>query len=142
MLKLRKSETAFTLLEIIVVIVIVGVLASQALPKMIKAIEMSRSTEAMNIILSIRKSIEQCHLMNNASSYVNCTEFDSELNIEDPSLTPGSHFNYQITAGSESYRIVATRNNINNGDGFSTVFVESNTSGIQKGGTGAYATIQ
>ena len=58
------NRKGFTLLELIIVIVIVGVLASLALPRLFSVIEGSRATEALSTIASIRSAMERCYLMN------------------------------------------------------------------------------
>ena len=61
-MKLR-NKSGFTLLEIIIVIIIVGVLASVALPRLFSTIEFSRSAEAINTLGVIRSSVLRCGLM-------------------------------------------------------------------------------
>ena len=46
-MNLNKNKSGFTLLEIIIVIIIIGILASLALPKFFKTVEYSRSMEAL-----------------------------------------------------------------------------------------------
>ena len=47
------NKKGFTLLEIIIVIIIVGVLASLALPRFFSTVEYSRSTEALASLTSV-----------------------------------------------------------------------------------------
>ena len=54
-------KKGFTLLELIIVIVIVGVLASLALPKLFSVIVGARSTEAIATIATIRSAMERCY---------------------------------------------------------------------------------
>ena len=96
----------FTLLELIIVIIIVGVLASVALPKLFSVIEGSRATEALVAIGTLRSSIERCYLMN-SGSYENCG-FNS-LDIESPTQAAGSHFKYGLGTSARSYCIIAYR---------------------------------
>jgi prepilin-type N-terminal cleavage/methylation domain-containing protein len=57
----------FTLIEIIIVIVIIGVLATLALPRITGQIEASRGAEAMNMFGAIRRSAINCVDMSNIS---------------------------------------------------------------------------
>ena len=53
-----KRKKGFTLLEIIIVVIIVGVLASLALPRLFSTVEYSRSTEALAAIGSMRSAMD------------------------------------------------------------------------------------
>ena len=94
--KFSKIIGGFTLLEIIIVIIIVGVLASLALPRFFNLIEFSRSTEALTNIGAIRQAMERCYLMNNGK-YGPCTK--SKLDIDDPDTSPNAHFTYDASGG-------------------------------------------
>src|SRR3989338_3754914 len=97
-MRLKNNKSGFTLLEIIIVVIIVGVLASLALPRFFSTVEFSRSTEAFNAIGVIRQSVERCALLND-QVYTTCNAFGN-LDAEDPSSSAGniagSHFNYTI----------------------------------------------
>ena len=138
-----KNNSGFTLLEIIIVIIIVGVLASLALPRLFSTIEFSRSTEAFSSITSIRSSMERCYLMNN-ETYQGCgdTDFD-ELDIDDPATSPNAHFTYGITVGGTSlYTITATRDASDGGNSGDTIVVTQTTVDITRAGTGAFEAIK
>ena len=144
-----KNKSGFTLLEIIIVIIIVGVLASLALPRFFSTVEFSRSTEALTSFTAIRQSIERCYLQR-SGNYNGCTFANNALDLENPATSPNSHFTYTITgtggAGNPdatSYRITANRNARDNGDsGVSTIFIEQTSSGVTRGGSGKFIGIQ
>lgn len=52
-----------TLIELVIVIIIVGVLASLALPRFFLMIERSRAAEAITNIGVIRQAMERCYVM-------------------------------------------------------------------------------
>ena len=134
--------TGFTVLELIIVIIIVGVLASLALPRFFKLIERSRVTEALVNIGVIRQAMERCgalnfsHLGSNYVSYENCYlnfpfgQQNNTLSIDNPDPIPGAHFKYTASpmgsAGSwDSFRIEALRNTLDGGDnGISEIYYE------------------
>ena len=135
-----KNRSGFTLLEVIIVIIIVGVLASLALPRFFSTVEYSRATEALQAIATIRQSMERCYLMR--VSYTGpCSAFGS-LDVEDPNTTPNSHFNYALTGAATAYTIVATRNTRDGGGGTGTVYLLFTGSAVTRGGTGPFGAIQ
>lgn len=135
-----QSRKGFTLLEIIIVIIIVGVLASLALPRFFSTVEYSRSTEALASISALRKSVERCYIGNN-QSYVGCVV--GAIDLDDPANSPGNHFAYVITPnGTIGYTIVATRNTFEGGVATDTITLTQNASGVTRAGTTAFAGIK
>ncbi|HRZ40295.1 MAG TPA: prepilin-type N-terminal cleavage/methylation domain-containing protein [Candidatus Omnitrophota bacterium] len=118
-----KTTQGFTLLELIIVIIIVGVLASIALPKLFSVVEGSRAAEALAAISSIRSSMERCYLMSNGT-YFGCqintyAPTNDSLDIENPEKSPGAHFRYLVTSGApftrNDYVIISIRNAVDGG---------------------------
>ena len=144
---LRTNKKGFTLLEVIVVIIILGVLAALALPRLFSNIEFSRSAEALNSIGAVRQSVERCATMS-GDVYTNCNTFSpgGNLDLNDPAAEPGAHFAYVVTPGAAAgnYTVTATRNAVDTGDGTSTVTLTvSRTAGtITRAGTGVFSSIQ
>lgn len=117
-----KNKNAFTLLELIIVIIIVGVLASLALPRFFRVIEGARATEAVSTIGALRQAVERCYIMN-AGSYENCdmdhTGPGNTLDMENPRDVPNAHFRYEVRGESIPrpwYSIIAWRNNVDGGN--------------------------
>lgn len=133
------QKSGFTLLEIIIVIIIVGVLASLALPRFFSTVEFSRSTEALTSLSSVRQSVERCGLAQN-QSYTGCVL--GAIDIDNPGNSPGAHFTYQVTAGAAAYTIVAQRNTRNGGDGGSRIFLTATAAGVSRSGTGSFVGIK
>ena len=130
----RKS--GFTLLEIIIVIIIVGVLASLALPRFFATVEFSRSTEALQNASTVRASVERCYL-GTGGTYVGCTI--SNIDVTDPTSSPGAHFTYTINGQTATaYTIQATRNAVDGGDGSSWIRVIQGAAGVTRNGSGAF----
>ena len=138
-----KNRSGFTLLEIIIVIIIVGVLASLSLPRFFSTVEFSRSTEALASIGALRQSIERCYLQN-AGNYAACVNFSS-LDLEDPQNSPNSHFVYTITAvqASSAYTIKATRRSDRDGGSInSIIYVTQTTDSVTRSGASAFQGIK
>lgn len=110
------GKKGFTLLELIVVILIVGVLASLALPRLFRTIEFSRSAEAWAAFSTIRSGLERCYLMNNGS-YTNCNMSWDALAIENPANSPNAHFMYFFVSNNTDWLMAAIRNTRDNGEG-------------------------
>lgn len=62
----KLAKTGFTLIELLVVVLIIGILASVALPQYNKAVFKSRFTEARQMISSIRGAVERYRMENGA----------------------------------------------------------------------------
>ena len=105
-------SSGFTLLEILIVIIIVGVLASVAMPLYFQQVESSRGVEARNAMGLIRRALEGCYM--GTQDYTACTSWDA-MGMGDPSTSANSHFTYTVyIAGPCTYTITAMRNALDN----------------------------
>lgn len=135
-----RNTKGFTLLEIIIVIIIVGVLASLALPRFFSTVEFSRSTEALNALGVIRKSIARCAMINDNT--FGCDAF-TDIDIDNPGSEPGAHFNYAwANVPPSTYTITATRNTVNGGTAGDTVVLSISPTGQARSGTTAFSSIK
>jgi len=113
-MKLKNNNRGWTLLEILVVLLIVGVLAILALPRLSSSIEFSRSAEALNAMGHLKRAAVRCTLSIEAATGVT-NDFDEcdtfvETGAEDPGLAASSVFNYSMTAFADpTWSVVATR---------------------------------
>lgn len=76
------NKKGFTLIELLVVVLIIGILASVALPQYTKAVEKSRSAEAISLLSNLAKAQEIYALATN--SYTNDM---NALDIQMPNIT-------------------------------------------------------
>ena len=133
-MKRKLNKKGFTLLEVIIVVIIVGVLASLALPRLFASVDFSRSTEALNSMIPIRKALEECYMLNN-QDYQPCDDF-AVLTVEDPGNSPGASFSYAITSpAADTYSVVATLNS----DAASKITIMQNATTVSKTGSGVFS---
>ena len=100
-MRITNKRSGFTLLEIIIVIIIVGVLASLALPRFFKTVNYAMSTEALNVMGTAKRGMDRCALAQGASTgaadYSVCDNWVS-IGLDDPGTVAGARFVYAWTA--------------------------------------------
>ncbi len=132
------NRRGFTLLEIIIVVIIVGILASLALPRFFRTVEFSRANEALSNLSAVRRAMERCYLFKNTYG-TECDSF-SELDVEDPGTLTNTHFTYSLGSPTATlFTITATRNTLDGG--VATDIITINQAGT-KTGTGAFGGVK
>ena len=136
-MNLTKNKSSFTLLEIIIVIIIIGILASVALPKFFKTVEFSRAQEALGSLGSVRSAMERCYLI--SRTFTPCVNFTS-LDIADPGTTNIAHWAYTWAApGPSTYTVTATRSTLDGGVATDTIAINQDGT---KTGTGNFTNVR
>lgn len=101
----KKAVSAgFSLVEMLMVVLIIGVLTAVALPNYARSIEKSRATEAMNLIKALNDAVYAY-----AAEHNTCPESFSKLLVEVPG-TPntagtevsGKYFTYKLNAATRA----------------------------------------
>lgn len=106
-MKFKNNKSGFTLLEIIIVIIIVGVLASLALPKLFSNVAFSKSVEAVNIAGTVRRTMNSCSYMGGSFNAANCLTL-AELGLPSP-LYQTDEFIYTVdTTTAGKWKFIAT----------------------------------
>jgi len=113
---MKNVRKGFTLIELLVVVLIIGILASIAIPQYFKVVEKARVAEAMSLISSI-KSAEERYL---ARGGVYTSDF-TQLDISYPGMTAGDittkFFKAAATASNcasgPCYQLTVTRHTTN-----------------------------
>ncbi len=80
-MKIKNGSQGFTLLELLVVVLIIGILAAIALPQYQMAVGKAKYAELKTITKSVQEAAQRYYLINN--TYVGATQ--STLDIEIPS---------------------------------------------------------
>ena len=117
---LRKNEKGFTLVELMIVVVIIGILASIAIPKYASLVAKTRLTEAKSILRQIINLEKSYYLVN--SSYVAFAEGNdcTQIGFTQPEATI-RRFEYKFDiVGAVPFTgslATATENQDVNGDG-------------------------
>jgi len=99
----------FTLLEVLIVVIIIGILAAIALPQYSATIEKSKSAEAVTNVGSIRAALDRYWYQNGSIT----TSLDG-LDIDNPNNVTNKLYTYSITddgtsATTRVYTVTATR---------------------------------
>jgi len=97
-MQIFKKNRAFTLMELIVAIIIVGVLAGLAIPRFSSTIEKSRTAEAINILETLRNAQEVYKLENGVY-----TDTPDDLDVTIPASR-----NFKVPTVSDSPEPVAS----------------------------------
>lgn len=80
------KKTGFTLLEVIVVIIILAILASIAIPRYTRALERSRAAEGTYVLGTILSSMERYFLENGDFPADGVLDVSTGLDIDPPAL--------------------------------------------------------
>ena len=102
-------RTALTLAEVVVILVILGILISMAVPLYMKASERAINREAQAMLDLIVKAEKMYRLeLNHYSNCTDASQCNSELFLNLPSSNE-SAWDYQVSASGDQFSAVATR---------------------------------
>ena len=97
---MRNKVTGFTLIELMIVIVVVAILASIAVPSYRQFVLRSHRTEAKRTLLNVAVAQEKFYLQNNTYAGPSALEIAPPSGLGISSTTEHGHYAVAITAGS------------------------------------------
>jgi prepilin-type N-terminal cleavage/methylation domain-containing protein len=95
---MKNTRQGFTLIELLVVVLIIGILASIAIPQYFKVVEKSRVAEAMSLISAV-KSSEERYLASGGAYTSDFTQLDIAYAGMNAGSIPTKFFNASASAG-------------------------------------------
>lgn len=102
MSKFNKNKKAFSLIETMVVIIIMGILIALAMPRFTKVVERNYAGEAALNLTALHSSIERCTMEFNLNHCLNFHEIDIDIKethwLYTLSRLAGTSQGYAITA--------------------------------------------
>lgn len=96
---IKEKKRGFTLLEILIVVIIVGILGSLALPRFIGAVEKARAAEAFANLGSLRNSLNRYYLERQSfTTNFNLLDMGDPNSISSDAQGGNRYFSYSVVA--------------------------------------------
>lgn len=134
------DRKGFTLIELLIVVIIIGVLATLAIPQYTNYVERARAAEALNMIGAINSAEAAYKLENNAYTNIlssTALNLDNVYTTNPSAIAVGQMWYYNITTAATSrYVVRANRSSKSSGNTSQYMdFTWSDTAGPSWGGT-------
>jgi type IV pilus assembly protein PilA len=108
--KFHRSQKGFTLIELMIVVVIIGILAALAIPRFMRATTKSKQSEAKNILKQIYV-MERAYRQEKDTYYPNAGNVTVQPGGSIPSLgieiMTNARYSYDITGGVNTFTAIA-----------------------------------
>lgn len=114
---MKKQIDGFTLIEVMIVVAIVGILASIAYPSYTKYVQKSRRTDATTTLLGAAQHLERCYSQN--FKYTDCTGL--------PTASAEGYYTIAAELEATTFTLTATATGVQASDTTCPVFTLTNT---------------
>lgn len=122
--KIRNYKIGFTLTELLIVVIIIGIVATLSLPMLVKTIEKAKLGEAASNLNLIRTG-EKIYFLEYGIFAPNI----SDLNIEDPNNPTNRYFDYTLPSATGTDFTARAQRRANAPNPYSTYYYEITKSG-------------
>lgn len=120
-----KNKKGFTLIEIMIVVVIIGVLASLALPKLGNQVKKAAAAEAFSMLGSMVRASSNCYMMQD-EDYTKCNDKGLIETATGSSFPDSKNFTYTLsTASSATHTFQAAYTGSTGGNIYMTIDLTS-----------------
>ena len=127
-------QRAFTLLELVIVIVILAILAGLAVPRYLKTVQRSRATECLQVLRQLSDAANRLYARNNQSYSAPTALSLNSIDFDPTDVGGAANWTYAVSnVGANTFTWTATAN-----DGSGTITL--NQAGTVAG-TGSYVGI-
>lgn len=108
--RIKHGQSGFTLVELMIVIVVVGILASIAIPSYSSYLIRAKRTDAKTELLAVAQQLERCYTRTNTYNNADCTP---ALPRYTPNGAVAAKATYQITGevAAQTFTLTATPKN-------------------------------
>jgi type IV pilus assembly protein PilE len=132
-----KIQTGFTLIELMIVIAIIGIIASIALPSYQDYVTRAKIVEATSNLSDMRVKMEQ--YFQDARSYAGYVDASCILaSTGKPAITDAKNFTYSCESNASTFKVTASGNVAQSMNGYNYDINESNVkNSTVPGGSGA-----
>ena len=117
---MRRYNNGFTLIELMIVVLIVGIITAVAYPSYTRYVEKARRADATSALLDATQRLERCYTQFNAYNNAACNGIV-------PAGSPDGHYALTSTIGANTFTLTATAQGVQLQDSRCRVFTLDNT---------------